>query len=264
MAIVHPAGQGSNVPHVVIIGAGFGGLQAALALGKQPVRVTVIDRTNHHLFQPLLYQVATAALSPADISVPIRLSTCMVIWTAGVQATPVGKWLGTETDRSGRVRVEEDLSVPGHPNVFVIGDAAGLTQNGKPLPAVAPVAMQEGRYVAALISQRLTDQSAGTPFHYQNRGNMATVGRAYAITDLGFIRFSGFIAWVLWLAIHSMYLIGFENRVIVMLQWIWSYLRFERRARIISIDTGMAATNRRSRRKEAQGEPAGEAIVPVK
>jgi NADH dehydrogenase len=406
-------------PRVVIVGAGFGGLHAAQALKNVPVQVTVIDRRNHHLFQPLLYQVATAGLSPADISAPIRsilkgqtntsvvlaevtgidvqeqraimhdksipydylivatgarhsyfghdeweeyapglktipdatairrqillafesaeiepdlekrralltfvlvgagptgvemagaiaelahkalasdfrnidpasariilveamprilgafpeslaqrtqkalnrlgvevrthsaveainedgvviggnlLPTKSVIWTAGVTASLAGKWLSAEVDRAGRVKVLDDLTLPGHPNIFVIGDTASLMQNGKPLPGVAPVAMQEGRYVASFIKQDIAGNKQHKPFHYFNKGNVATVGRSYGIVDLGWIRQSGFLAWLTWLAIHIFYLIGFRNRFLVMFQWAWAYLTFQRGARLI-------------------------------
>ena len=415
-------------PHVVIVGAGFGGLQAAQALRKVPVQVTVIDRSNHHLFQPLLYQVATAGLSPADISAPIRsvlrnqanvhvmlaevtgvdmqeqcvllhnnksvpydylllatgaqhsyfghnewepfapgmksitdatavrrklllafeaaeiesdpdkrralltfvlvgagptgvemagaiaelahkalasdfrnidptsariilveagprilpafpeslskrahkalsrlgveVRTGMaveavdsegviiagkaetaktVIWTAGVTASPAGKWLGLgneEIDRAGRVKVLADLTLPTHPNVFVIGDTASFIQQGKPLPGVAPVAMQEGRYVASVIAQLATgkDRKQIANFHYFNKGNLATVGRSYGIIELGRVRMSGFIAWIMWLVIHIFYLIGFRNRFLVMFQWAWAYLTYQRGARLITFE----------------------------
>lgn len=408
-------------PRVVIIGAGFGGLRAARALRDAPVDITVIDRTNYHLFQPLLYQVATAGLSPADISAPIRhilhrqrntlvlmaevtgidlekqqvithdrsvpydylivatgakhsyfghdeweryapglksvtdatllrrkilqafeqaemetdpervrslltfvlvgggptgvemagaiaelahaalasdfrhidpqsariilveamprilsafseeladragealhrlgvevrtgspvesidadgvviagqrLSTKNVIWTAGVAASSAGTWLNAETDRAGRVKVNDDLTLPGHENVFVIGDTSNLVQDGKPLPGVAPVAMQEGEYVGEVIAHRVTAKAALPPFHYRNKGNLATVGRSFGIVDLGWIRFSGFIAWVTWLAVHIFFLIGFRNRILVMFQWAWAYLTYQRGARLITV-----------------------------
>ncbi|WP_084659134.1 NAD(P)/FAD-dependent oxidoreductase [Thermogemmatispora onikobensis] len=410
-----------HLPHVVIVGGGFGGLQAARALGKAPVRVTVIDRTNHHLFQPLLYQVATAALSPADISAPIRhvlrrnkntrvllaevtgvdtvgkrvlldergersvpydyliiatgagqnyfghrewaryapglktledatrlrrqillafeaaemesdpdrqralltfvlvgagptgvemagaiaelahkalasdfrtinphsariilveaaprillsfppelaekarralnrlgvevrtsapveavdengvviggeyLPAKTIIWTAGVEASPAGRWLQAEVDRAGRVKVNPDLSVPGHPEIFVIGDTAHLEEKGQPLPGLAPVAMQEGRYVARAILQRLAGREPA-PFHYVNKGNLATVGRAWGLLQIGRLRLTGFLAWILWLTVHIFYLIGFRNRVLVLFQWAWAYLTFQRGARLI-------------------------------
>jgi NADH dehydrogenase len=416
-------GQSTTLqPHVVIVGAGFGGLHAARALKNAPVQITVIDRRNHHLFQPLLYQVATAGLSPADISAPIRsilkgqantsvvlaevtgidvqeqrvimhdksipydylivatgarhsyfghdeweayapglktipdatairrqillsfesaeiepdlekrralltfvlvgagptgvemagaiaelahtalasdfrtidpasariilveampriltafpeslakktqkalnqlgvevrthsaveainddgvviggqlLPTKTVIWTAGVTASLAGKWLGADVDRAGRVKVQDDLTLPNYPSIFVIGDTASLMQNGKPLPGVAPVAMQEGRYVASLIKQDIIGNKQHKPFHYLNKGNVATVGRSYGIIDLGWIRLSGFLAWLAWLAIHIFYLIGFRNRLLVMFQWAWAYLTFQRGARLITFE----------------------------
>ena len=415
----------STVPHVVIVGGGFGGLLAARGLRNAPVRVTIIDRNNYHLFQPLLYQVATAGLSPADIAAPIRnvvgrqrntsvimaevvgvdteaqrvllpdrsvpydylilatgarynyfghpewealapglksitdaisirekillafesaemerdpdkqralmtfilvgagptgvemagaiaelahralardfrhidptsarillleagpriltafpedlaekakqalermgvevrtnaavekvdetgvvvggkhIPSHTVLWTAGVIASPAGTWLGAETDRAGRVKVQADLSVPGHPNIFVIGDTALALQDGKPLPGVAPVAMQQGRYVADLITRRIRGRPE-QPFHYHDKGNVATVGRSFAIVDLSRVKLSGFLAWVLWMAIHIFYLIGFRNRLLVMLEWAWAYFTFQRGARLITWQTPSA------------------------
>lgn len=417
-------------PRVVIIGAGFGGLRAAHALGKAPVDLTVMDRNNHHLFQPLLYQVATAGLSPADIAAPIRhvlhrqhntavlmaevtdidlakqqvitqgeavpfdylivatgakhsyfghdewepyapglksivdattirrkvllafeqaeretdpdriqslmtfvlvgagptgvemagaiaelahaalasdfkridprsarvilvealprilpafdehlaqkaldslhhlgvevrtnspvelidgegaviagkrLLTKNVIWTAGVAASPAGKWLRAETDRAGRVKVEPDLSLSGHPNVFVIGDTSSLMQDGKPLPGVAPVAMQEGDYAASVIASRVAGKEAPAPFHYTNKGNLATIGRSFAIAEVAGLRISGFLAWVLWLTVHILYLIGFRNRVLVMFQWAWAYFTYQRGARLIT-ETALSNTQKK-------------------
>ncbi|HLX57229.1 MAG TPA: NAD(P)/FAD-dependent oxidoreductase [Ktedonobacteraceae bacterium] len=410
------------LPHIVIVGAGFGGLKAARALRDVPARVTVIDRQNHHLFQPLLYWVATAGLSPADISSPIRgilrrqkntevmmaevtgvdptqqrvlmgersvpydylvlatgahdnyfghpeweqyapglksiveatairrkillafeaaeletdpqkvrslltfvlvgagptgvemsgaiaelahkaltsnfrhidtrstriilieaaprilgafpeslarktkrklehmgvevregsaveqvdtqgvvvggerIDAHTIIWSAGVSASPAGKWLGAEADRAGRVKVEDDLSVPGHPNVFVIGDTASAMQDGKPLPGVAPVAMQAGHYVASVIAQRISGKEEHKPFHYLNKGNLATVGRSYALVDLGVLKMTGFLAWVIWLVVHIFYLIGFRNRVVALFQWAWTYLTYARGARLITLE----------------------------
>src|SRR6266700_2258748 len=411
----------ARVPRVVIIGAGFGGLQAAHALRKAPVELTVIDRNNHHLFQPLLYQVATAGLSPADICVPIRftlrkqkntevllaevtgidlqeqrviigdrsisydylvvatgaldnyfghdnwehfapglksvvdatilrrnillafeaaeletepekvtalltfvlvgagptgvemagaiaelahkamvsdfrhidprtahiilveagprilptvpanlarkaqraltrlgvevrtgaaveaiddngvvvagsrIAAKTVIWSAGVKASAAGQWLKAEIDRGGRVKVLADLSLPGHPNVFVIGDTASAMQDGKPLPGVAPVAMQAGRYVASVIAQRVAGKKqAAIPFRYHNKGNLATVGRSFAVLEIGRIRLTGFVAWAMWLTIHIFYLIGFRNRFLVFFQWTWAYFTFQRGTRLIT------------------------------
>jgi NADH dehydrogenase len=407
-------------PRVVIVGAGFGGLRAARALRDVPVQVTVIDRNNYHLFQPLLYQVATASLSPADITAPIRhvlrkqkntevlmgevtgvdvegqrvfmgeqtvpydylilatgardsyfghnawaqfapglksirqatelrsqilrafelaeqepdeekrralltfvlvgagptgvemagaiaglahqtlvsefqhinpaeariilvealprillafpeglarkakkalnhlgvevrtnspvedvnengvviggklLPAKTVIWTAGVAASPAGAWLGAETDRSGRVLVSSDVSVPGHPNIFVIGDTAHFEQNGKPLPGVAPVAIQQGNYVAQVIAARVTGKEHNRPFHYFDKGNMATIGRLHGIVSIGRLQFAGVIAWFMWLVLHLFFLIGFRNRLIVMLLWFWNYTTLQPGARLIT------------------------------
>ncbi len=409
-------------PQVVIIGGGFGGIKAAHTLHDAPVDITLVDRNNHHVFQPLLYQVATAELSPADISGPIRhilrkqrntnvmmaevtsvdlenqyvhtsrrslhydyliiatgathgyfghdewerfapglktiadatairrkvllafeaaemetdpaklqalltfvlvgagptgvemagaiaelahkalasdfrhidpklariilveagprmllafpeklaakaqkaleklhveikihtavtdiddegvflgnthLDAKTVIWTAGVAASPAGKWLGAEVDRAGRVKVQTDLTIPGHENVFVIGDTASVFQNGKPLPGVAPVAMQEGVYAGSVIANLVAGKEKRQPFHYRNKGNLATVGRAYGIADFGFVRLTGFVGWAFWLGVHIFFLIGFRNRFLVLFQWAWAYLTFQRGARLIVQD----------------------------
>jgi len=407
-------------PHVIIVGAGFGGLTAAESLAKLPVEITVLDRKNHHTFQPLLYQVATAGISPAEIAAPIReilrkhenvevllgevlgfdlaqrrimlhnhqlsydylvvaagamhayfghdewealapglktiedaleirrrillayelaereaalhgvhrplnfivvgagptgvelagtlaeiarkslaesfrnidptktrvllveagpailsaypqdlqrsavrqlehlgvevrtnsavsdvrmgqvrigndaISAEVVLWAAGVSASPLGRALGVPVDRAGRVLVEPDLSIPEHREVFVIGDLASMNdQTGKPLPGVAPVAMQQGRCVGKQIAADL----AGKPrekFHYLDKGSLATIGRAAAIAQFGKIHISGFTAWLSWLFIHVLFLIGFRNRVIVLFQWFWSYVTYERAARLIT------------------------------
>lgn len=406
---------------VVIVGGGFGGLQAAKALGNAPVQVTIIDRNNHHLFQPLLYWVATAGLSPAEISSPIRrilrkqkntevimsevtgidiqgqrvlmddrslpydylllatgaqdnyfghpewskyapglktiveatairsqilrafeiaevetdpekirelltfvlvgagptgvemagaiaelshkalakdfrhidptstrvvlveagarvlgafpeklakkaqqelnrlgvevrtsslvenidangvfiggkrIASKTVIWTAGVAASAAGKWLETEVDRGGRVLVNADLSMPERPNIFVIGDTASLARSGTPLPGVAPVAMQQGRYVAALIKQRVISGGPERPFQYRDKGSLATIGRSYAVVNFKGLSLVGLAAWLLWLVVHIYYLIGFRNRLVTLFQWAWTYMTFNRGARLITI-----------------------------
>jgi NADH:ubiquinone reductase (H+-translocating) len=425
--LAEPATQQSIVPsaparpRVVIVGAGFGGLSLAKELDGAAVDVTLIDRHNYHLFQPLLYQVATAGLSPADIASPIRsivgsqqnttvilgrvtavdkarhevvlgerrigydylvlatgarhayfghdeweqyapglkkiddatairrrillafelaeaatdeterrrllnfvivgggptgvelagaiaelakralvrdfrhidsrqarivlveagprvlpafpeslsaiahrslerlgvevrtgapvtgcdtdgvtiggerLDSCTVLWAAGVEASPAAKWLGAERDRAGRIEVGPDLSVPGLDNVFAVGDTAlVLGADGKPLPGVAPVAKQQGYYLAKLIRARIGDGPDPGPFRYRNYGNLATIGRKFAIVDFGFLRMSGFLAWVLWSIAHIFFLIGFRNRLVVALSWLWSYLTFQRGARLIT------------------------------
>jgi NADH:ubiquinone reductase (H+-translocating) len=427
-------------PRVVIVGAGFAGLNAAQALAKAPVQITVIDRKNHHTFQPLLYQVATAGLSPGEIAAPIReilgshknvevlmsevtsfdldrrivaapeieipydylivaagsshayfghddweplapglktiedaleirrrvllafelaerdaaagetaapinfvvvgggptgvelagtlaeicrhvlahefrsidparthillleggprvlptytedlsrsaeeqlhhlgvavrtsamvtqvepdavyvgdtrLPATVTLWAAGVAASPLGKKLGAPIDRAGRVLVEDDLSIPNHPEVFVIGDLAALKDaHGKLVPGVAPAAIQEGQFAAKLIREEIEVRShrgdeASDPispavvagrakFHYWDKGSLATIGRSAAIAEIGKIHISGFIAWLAWLFIHIFFLIGFRNRLLVFIQWAWSYVTYERGARLITGST---------------------------
>jgi NADH:ubiquinone reductase (H+-translocating) len=159
-----------------------------------------------------------------------------VIWAAGVQASPVGRWLGVETDRAGRIAVLPDLSVAEYPDIYVLGDAARVEEKGKMLPGIAPVAMQQGRYVGRALAARISGNAEVGPFHYWDKGSLATVGRAYAVADLGRVKFTGFIGWLVWTAVHIFYLIGFRNRLIVMLQWAWIYLTFQRGARLITLD----------------------------
>jgi len=408
------------MPHVVIIGGGFAGLWATRALASAKVRITLIDRGNHHLFQPLLYQVATAGLSAPDIAAPLRhilrtqknvdvrmatvtgidadakrivlddgdtldfdylllasgathayfgndqwaehapglktlddaldlrrklllaferaeaasdpaereawlhfaivgggptgvelagtlaeiarhtlkdefrhidpasakvrlieagprvlaafpedlsekarqqletlgvevaLGTPVkdigkdgyvlgdtfvpaktVVWAAGVAASPLGAMLGVPMDRAGRVQVQPDLSIPGHPDIFVAGDLAALLQtNGKPVPGVAPAAKQMGRVVAHNIRARLAGKPT-EPFDYKDYGNLATIGRMAAVVDLGKLKFSGVLAWWFWLVMHVFFLIGFRNRLVVLLNWTWAYWSYQRAARII-------------------------------
>ncbi len=425
----------SAAHRVVIVGAGFGGLNAAQTLANAPVSITVIDRKNHHTFQPLLYQVATAGLSPGEIAAPIRsilnrhknvevlmaevtgfdlerrvvqtavqddpqsevqeipydslivaagashayfghddweaaapglktiedaleirrrvllafelaerrasagdgntplnfvvvgggptgvelagtlaeicrhalaqdfrtidprrarihlieggphvlpaypedlslsaleqlrrlgvevLTSTMVtkvepgaiymgqtkmhadviLWAAGVAASPLGKKLGMPVDRAGRVLVNPDLSLPNHPEVFVIGDLAALKdKSGNLLPGVAPVAILEGRFVAKLIKREIGGSSDSRPaFHYFDKGSLATIGRSAAIAQFGEIHISGFIAWLAWLFVHILFLIGFQNRILVFIQWAWSYFTYERSARLITGSTSL-------------------------
>ena len=173
-----------------------------------------------------------------------QIPTQAVVWAAGVQASPLAKRLseatGAELDRAGRVIVEADLSLPNHPDIFVLGDMANYShQDGKPLPGVAPVAIQQGRFVAKLIASRLRRKSpASSPqppvFHYRDRGNLATIGRKAAVADFGKLRFSGAFAWLLWLLVHLMYLVSFRNRVLVFIQWGWNFFTFDRSARLIT------------------------------
>jgi NADH dehydrogenase len=409
----------SSLPRIVIVGSGFGGLAAARALKRTGAKITIVDRANHHLFQPLLYQVATAALSPADIAAPIRrifrhqanvnvilanvtaidtaqsrvlladgevpydililatgashayfghddwiphapglksikdaleirqrllvafevaeretdearrraaltfvivgggatgtelagtvaevarhtiakdfrhidtasaqvilveagphvLSTYpedlsisaqkqlehlgvtvrmntpvtgidqhgvslgteriparTVLWAAGVAASPLAQSLGVPLDKAGRVMLEPDLTIPGHDNIYVIGDLAHVEQNGKLVPGVAPAAMQAGAKAAANIKATLAGKPR-KPFHYIDKGSLATIGRGAAIAQVGPIKASGVIAWLLWLFIHIIFLIGFRNRIIVLIQWAWSFFTFDRGARLIT------------------------------
>ncbi|MEX2263403.1 MAG: NAD(P)/FAD-dependent oxidoreductase [Bryobacteraceae bacterium] len=161
-----------------------------------------------------------------------------VLWAAGVKASEFGRVLerraGALLDRAGRVLVEPDLSVPGHPEILIIGDLANYShQGGSPLPGVAPVAMQEGRYVAKLIRSRLRGE-APPPFKYRNRGNLATIGRAAAVADFGWLHFDGLIAWIVWLFVHLMYLVGFDNRLLVFIRWMNNYFTRKRGARLIT------------------------------
>jgi len=158
----------------------------------------------------------------------------VVLWAAGVAASPLGTALETPLDRAGRVFVEPDLSIPGHREVFVIGDLATMNdEHGQPLPGVAPVAMQQGKFVARQIAADL-EESPRERFRYLDKGSLATIGRASAIAQFGKIHLSGFIAWLSWLFIHILFLIGFRNRVLVMIQWASSYLTFQRGARLIT------------------------------
>jgi NADH dehydrogenase len=438
-------GSAGGRPHVVIVGAGFGGLTAAKRLAKAAVEVTLIDRENHHLFQPLLYQVATASLSPAEIAWPIRgllrrqrntrvllgevtgvdrerhvvnmggreipydflvlatgathayfgndgwvvhapglksiddateircrlllaferaemendpkerqrlltivivgggptgvemagaitelarkalavdfrnidpkharvllieagprllptfpedlsryagralrrlgvevwfgraitgcdaagvtlseerLPAGTVIWAAGVAASPAAAWLGVEADRAGRVKVGARLTPPGSDDVFVIGDTAlALDANGKPLPGLAPVAKQQGVYVTEVIKARLAGKTDAPPFRYRDRGKLATIGRRAAIIAFGRLRLTGWLAWWIWGIAHIYFLISLRNRLIVATQWLWSYVTFERGARLI---TGMNPNPKRDGRGR-RGDDSARPLPP--
>jgi NADH dehydrogenase len=162
-----------------------------------------------------------------------RIVSKTVIWTAGVAPSPAGKWLGVETDRAGRVRIAKDLTVPGHPEILVVGDTASLDQNGKPLPGVAQVAMQQGRYAGRLIHARIVGHPAPGPFSYFDKGSMAVVGKGFAVLQSGKVHMSGFAAWLAWAAIHLQFLAQSSLRVSVFLQWVWTYLTGQRGSRLI-------------------------------
>jgi NADH:ubiquinone reductase (H+-translocating) len=181
-----------------------------------------------------------------------KMNAAVILWAAGVAASPLGKKLGIPVDRAGRVLVSPDLSLPNHPEVFVIGDLAALNdKSGKLLPGVAPVAILEGRFVAKLIRREIEhsqlsihlEPAPRPPFHYHDKGSLATIGRSAAIAQFGKIHISGFIAWLAWLFIHILFLIGFQNRVLVFIQWAWSYFTYERGARLITGSTSLPGWN---------------------
>jgi NADH dehydrogenase FAD-containing subunit len=162
-----------------------------------------------------------------------RIASKTVIWTAGVAPSPAGKWLGAETDRAGRVRVQSDLRVPGNPEIFVIGDTASLDRDGKPLPGVAQVAIQQGRYVGKLISRHTAGKNSVKPFRYFDKGNMAVVGKGYAVLQSGKVRLHGLIAWLAWAFIHITFLAQLSLRISVFLQWAWLFFTGQRGSRLI-------------------------------
>jgi NADH dehydrogenase FAD-containing subunit len=170
-----------------------------------------------------------------------------VIWTAGVAPSPAGKWLNVEMDRAGRVRTQKDLTVPGHPEILVAGDTASLDQNGKPLPGVAQVAMQQGRYAGKLIHSRIVGHASPSPFRYFDKGTMAVVGKGFAVLQSGKVQISGFGAWLTWAAVHLQFLATSSLRLSVFLQWIWTYVTGQRGDRLIvshhGADLGRPATN---------------------
>jgi NADH dehydrogenase FAD-containing subunit len=156
-----------------------------------------------------------------------------VIWTAGVAPSPAGKWLNVETDRAGRVRIQKDLTVPEHPEIFVVGDTASLDQNGKPLPGVAQVAIQQGRYAGKLIHSRVVGNPAPDPFGYFDKGSMAVVGKGFAVLQSGKVQISGLGAWFTWAAVHLQFLATSSLRLSVFLQWVWTYVTGQRGDRLI-------------------------------
>jgi len=162
-----------------------------------------------------------------------RIFSKTVIWTAGVAPSPAGKWLNLDTDRAGRVRVQPDLSVPGHPEIFVVGDTASLDQNGKPLPGVAQVALQQGRYAGKLIHSRIVGRPTLKPFKYFDKGSMAVVGKGFAVLQTGKIHLSGFSAWLAWATVHLQFLATSRLRVSVFVQWVWTYVTGQRGSRLI-------------------------------
>jgi NADH dehydrogenase len=176
-----------------------------------------------------------------------RIPTYTILWAAGVAASPVAKWLDAPADRAGRVVVREDLSIPGHPEIFAVGDAcASQSWDGKPAPGIAPAAKQMGAYAANVIRARIEGASAPPPFRYRHSGSLATIGRNSAVADFGRMVLSGYPAWLVWSVAHIFFLIGFRSRIVVALDWLWAYTTFRRGARIILAETVGATANSRS------------------
>lgn len=260
----------------VIVGAGPTGAELAGALGEiandtlrhdfrrinpSTARIILVEGTDRVLptYPPSLSASARKMLEDLKVSVwtgamvtdvkahsvTVKIGdrsevipTRTILWAAGVLASPLGrtleKTLGCKVDRAGRVIVEPDMTIPGHPEIFVIGDLSSFShQTGKPLPGVAQPAIQQGRYVAKVIQQRLRGEKS-KPFHYFDKGNLATIGRGKAVADLNFVRFSGLPAWTIWLFLHLMYIVEFQNRLLVFFQWMWLYVTFDRAARLIT------------------------------
>jgi NADH:quinone reductase (non-electrogenic) len=251
----------------VLVGAGPTGVEMAAALAvlvhttlrsdfrridPTKARIVLIDANRNVLgtFAPALSGAAEEHLQKLGVEIHLghrvekidsegvivggeRIASKTVIWTAGVAPSPAGKWLGAETDRAGRVRVQNDLRVPGHLEIFVIGDTASLDQDGKPLPGVAQVAMQQGRYVGKLIGRHIAGKNNLKPFRYFDKGNMAVVGKGYAVLQSGKVRLHGLIAWFAWAFIHITFLAQVGLRVSVFMQWAWLFLTGQRGSRLI-------------------------------
>jgi NADH dehydrogenase len=253
----------------VIIGGGPTGVELAGALAElakmalardfrhidpKTARIILIEAGPRLLaaFPPRLSDVAAKALQRLGVEVRLgsavtgcdkggvnlgdeRLESRTVIWAAGVAASPAAEWLDVIPRGGGRVPVLPDLSLPGHPDIFVIGDTALVAgADGAPLPGVAPVAKQQGAYVAYVIVARLTERPLPAPFRYRDFGNLATIGRKAAVVDMGVVKLTGRLAWLVWSMAHIYFLIGFRNRLTVAVDWLWSYLTFQRGARIIT------------------------------
>ena len=179
-----------------------------------------------------------------------RIATRTVLWAAGVAGSGFGRALGVPLDRAGRVPVGPDLSLAGHPEVFVVGDLAALMQDGAPVPAVAPAAMQEARHAARNVLRALRGEPS-LPFRYQNKGSLATIGRSAAVADLGRVKLSGPLAWLAWLVLHLLFLVGFRNRVVVLFEWAWSFISYDRGARLITGPLRRASDDPRASRRSA-------------
>jgi NADH:ubiquinone reductase (H+-translocating) len=251
----------------VLVGAGPTGVEMASAIAHSVrnmlrsefrrtdpalARIVLVERSPRILesFSEDLARAAKARLEELGVEVRVgqgveqvdaagvivageRIASHTVIWTAGVAPSPAAKWLQAESDRAGRVLVEKDLSVRGHPEIFVIGDTARLDQDGRPLPGVAQVAIQQGRYAGRLIAQSIAGKPEPSPFRYFDKGNLAVVGKNFAVLESGTIHVSGFAAWVIWALVHLQFLALSSLRVSVFVQWIWTYLTGQRGSRLI-------------------------------
>ena len=251
----------------VLVGAGPTGVEMASAIAvmiestlkrdfrrvdPRSARIILVDAGQRPLgtFAPELSRAALNRLRKLGVEVMLgkavesidgegvivageRIASRTVIWTAGVAPSHAGRWLNAETDRAGRVKVRRDLSVPDHPEVFVVGDTASLEQDGKPLPGVAQVAMQQGRYAGELIERRATGKTAPRPFRYFDKGNLAVVGKGFAVLESGKVHMSGFAAWLVWGAIHLQFLAQSSLRVSVFVQWVWTCFTGQRGSRLI-------------------------------
>jgi len=198
----------------------------------------------HEMGVEVLTGVRVTAIDAQGVSLgEQRIDASTVLWAAGVRASSLCETLGIPVDRAGRVKVEADCSLPGHPEVFCIGDAANFTPEGEaqPLPGVSPVAMQQGRFVARMITRSIAGQER-SPFVYLDKGSMATIGRRRAVAAVGKLKLSGLLAWLAWLTVHIFYLINFRNRVVVLFDWAWSYFTYQRGSRLITghrLDAGV-------------------------
>lgn len=251
----------------VLVGAGPTGVEMAAALAVMvrttlstefkrinplATRIVLVDMANRVLgtFAESLSAAAKKHLEDLGVEVRLghgvdqidadgvivggeRIASKTVIWTAGVAPSPAGKWLGVETDRAGRVKVQPDLTVPGHPEILVVGDTASVSQDGKPLPGVAQVAMQGGRYAGRLLAKRLSGKAPPRPFRYFDKGNMAVVGKGFAVMQSGKIHLSGFFAWLAWAGIHIQFLATANLRLSVFVQWMWTFFTNQRGSRLI-------------------------------
>lgn len=253
----------------VIVGGGATGVEMAGAIAEialqtlaadfrridpRSARIVLIEAGPRVLptFPPELSEYVSRALKKAgvDIKTDTRVTDCdkdgvelengridagTVIWAAGVMASPAARWLNAEADRAGRVKVLPDLSVPGHPDIFVVGDTATLSDaKAQPVPGIAPAAKQMGRYTGKLIAARIAGRAPGKPFRYMHAGDLATVGRRAAVVKLGPLQLKGFIGWLFWCVAHIYFLIGLRNRFVVAFNWLWSYITFQRGARLIT------------------------------